>query len=143
MEKDTVDTRQPSQVKDDYWIRASRQQGSYPEATVEGSGKWMVFVSREQIDTVWSTIAEAIRQGRLGRTAKVSTARPNPNSTDPNKHVICIYTYDYEDVEDVKRIRATLRELGITWKIPYKTDVATYAGQYQVRGHTRISTYYE
>lgn len=75
--------------------------------------------------------------------AKVSTARPNPNAKNPNEHVICVYTYDYRDRGDVDRIRAALRDLGITWKIPYKTDAATRAGQYQVRGHTRISTYYE
>ncbi len=143
MGKDTVDTRQPSHVTDDYWIYAYRQQGAYPEAAEEGSGKWMVFVPRDKIDGVWNTIAEAIRQGKLGDSAKVSTARPNRNAINSNEHVICVYTYDYRDVEDVKRIRATLREMGIVWKIPYKTDAATYAGQYRVRGHTRISTYYE
>lgn len=139
----TRDDSNPSGVTNIHWLYAHRQQGSYPEATEEGSGKWMVFVPREQIDNVWLIIAEAIRQGKLGNSAKVSTARPNPNSTNQNDHVICVYTYDYRDLEDVKRIRSTLRELGITWKIPYKTDAATYAGQYQVRGHRRISTYYE
>lgn len=143
MDEETINTRRPSQVTGDYWIYAERQQGSYPEATDEGSGKWMVFVTRDKIDSVWNTIADAIRQGKLGDEAKVSTARPNPNAANEKEHVICIYTYDYRDVEDVKRIRATLRDLGISWKIPYKTDAVTYAGLYQVRGHKRISTYYE
>ncbi len=137
------DDRRPSQVTNDYWIYAYRQQGFYPEGTEEGSGKWMVFVPRDKVDSMWHIIAEAVRQGRLGRSAKVATARPNRNAINPNEHVICVYTYNHEDVEDVMRIRATLRELGITWKIPYKTDSATRAGLYQVRGHTRISKYYE
>jgi len=41
------------------------------------------------------------------------------------------------------RIRDELRNLGIIAKIPYKSDEDTMIGKYRVRGHTRISKYYE
>ena len=79
----------------------------------------------------------------LGEESKVSTAKENPNTNDSNKKVICVYTYDYTDKEDVMKIREALRNIGIKNKIPYKTDNATIKGQYQVRGYKRISVYYE
>ena len=48
------------------------------------------------MDSMWSGVADAVRAGRLGDAAKVSTARPNPNAQDPAMHVICVYTYDAE-----------------------------------------------
>jgi hypothetical protein len=78
----------------------------------------------------------------LGGSAKVSTAKPNPLATG-RQRVICVYTYDWADEKDVKRIREELRKLGITNKIPYKADQDTASGKYQKRGCTRISKYYE
>ncbi len=68
---------------------------------------------------------------------------PNPNARDPNMRVICVYTYDWMDEKDVRRVREELREIGIARKIPYKSDQDTLDGKYQVSGHTRISKYYE
>lgn len=133
-----------SQVTDAYWIHAERKTGKYPEAeATERSGKWLIFVPLENINEVWERVRRATEEGRLGDSAKVATARPNPNAVDPTKKVICVYSYDWKDREDVMRIRAELRALGITWKIPYKADVDTDAGKYRVAGHTRISKYYE
>ena len=36
--------------------------------------------------------------------------------------LICVYTYNFEDLDDVRRVRLRLRELGYIKKIPYKTD---------------------
>jgi hypothetical protein len=130
-----------SEVTDVYWLHAARQIGDYPAAT-ENSGKWLVFVPLSQIDEVWANIKLATEEGRLGSSAKVATARANPTAAD-DKKVVCVYTYDWTDEGDVKRLREELRELGITWKIPYKADQDTFAGRYVVRGHKRISKYYE
>lgn len=140
--KKEVLERKPSQVTDAYWIHAERKTGKYPEAT-DRSGKWLIFVPLEKVDEVWERIKTATEDGRLGDSAKVATARPNPNAIDAAKKVICVYSCDWEDREDVMRIRAELRVLGITWKIPYKTDEDTSSGKYRVAGHTRISKYYE
>jgi hypothetical protein len=131
----------PSQVSEDFWIFAQRRTGGYPPATTR-SGKWLLFVPRDQVDEVWSKVELVLDEGRLGDIAKVSTTRPNRNASDPENHVICVYTYDSEDVEDVMRIRQVLRDMGFTNKIPYKTDEATLAGRYRVRGDRNVSKYY-
>lgn len=112
-------------------------------ARMPGSGKWLVFVDRTQVDDIWARIKRATEEGKLGAGAKVSTAKTNPNSTDISKNVICVYTYDWTDKEDVMRIREELRQIGITWKIPYKSDLDTIRGKYRVKGDRRISKYFE
>ena len=78
----------------------------------------------------------------MGIAAKVSTALPSPLSTKSNTHVICVYTHDWTDEEDVMRVREELRKLGIVSNIPYKADIDTLEGKYRVSGHTRISKYH-
>jgi hypothetical protein len=125
-----------------YWIYAMRKRGKYPEATSR-SGKWLVFVNIEEIDEVWDKIKKATEEGKLGSDAKVATAIPNPNATNSETKVICVYTYDYADEKDVNRVREELRKLGITKKIPYKADEDTNKGKYAIRGDKKISKYYE
>jgi len=132
----------PSETTDVYWLHAIRQTGTYPQHTANG-GKWLIFVDVTEVDRLWETIKCATEEGKLGSAAKVSTAKPNPNAKDPNQKVICVYTYNWTDEEDVMRIRQALRELGITQKIPYKSNSDTFAGKYASRGHRRISKYYE
>jgi len=137
-----IDHRNPSEVTDAYWLRAERKSGRYPKYT-ERSGKWLIFVPIAAIDEVWKKIKVATEKGLLGGASKVATARPSPNATSPKTKVICVYTYDWSDEKDVKRIREELRTLGINAKIPYKADDDTLAGKYSNRGDKRISTYYE
>ena len=132
----------PSEVTDSYWLYAERKEGTYPEHS-ENGGKWLIFVQLSLVDAVWEKIKRATEEGKLGSSAKVATARPNPNATNPNTKVICVYTYDWTDETDVKRVREELRQLGITSKTPYKADKETYSGIYANRGNKRISKYYE
>lgn len=132
----------PSEVTDTYWIDAIRKKGKYPKTT-QRSGKWLVFVDAKNVDKVWAKIKKATEEGKLGSSAKVATAKPNPNATNPETKVICVYTYDWADEKDVKRIREELKKIGIANKIPYKSDEDTLSGKYRVRGHTRFSKYYE
>jgi len=147
----------PSEATDWYWIFASRKKGEYPrsddwvfalggtgrrpECTPRG-GKWLIFVNVKDVDEVWAKIKKATEEGRLGAETKVSTVKPKPTDIGYKKgeHVICVYTYDWNDEKDVRRIREELRKLGITNKIPYKADED---GRYAARGHKRISKYYE
>ena len=134
----------PSEATKGYWIFASRKKEKYPKPTPR-SGKWLIFVSVEDIDEVWAKIKRATEEGKLGAEAKVSTPKPKPADIGYKKdeHIICVYTYDLTDEKDVKRIREELRKLGITNKIPYKADEDTGKGRYAARGHKRISKYYE
>lgn len=132
----------PSEATDEgYWLFASRKKGEYPERGLKG-GKWLLFANVNDIDELWAKIKKATEEGKLGAEAKVSTPKPKPADIGHKKgeHVICVYTYDYTDEKDVKRIREELRKLGITNKIPYKSDDD---GRYAARGDKRISKYYE
>jgi len=132
----------PTEVTNSYWLYAKSKKGGYPEHT-ENGGKWLIFVPIPQVDEVWEKIKQATEDGKLGDYAKVSTGKPNPNAKDSSTKVICVYTYDWTDEKDAKRVREELRRLGITQKIPYKADNDTLTGKYANRGSTRISKYYE
>ncbi|MBF0571704.1 MAG: DUF1917 domain-containing protein [Candidatus Omnitrophica bacterium] len=131
----------PSQETSECWLFANRLQGTYPPHSKNG-GKWLIFVPIERIDNAWSKIKLATEAGKLGEESKVATAKVNPNTTNSNVKVICVYTYDWTDEEDVMRIRQELRQLGITRKIPYKADEDTDSGRYANKGKGRISKYY-
>jgi hypothetical protein len=133
------DDSPPSQVTGDYWIYAWRHEGSYPQPT-ERSGKWLLFVPSEKIDAAWATIKRATEQGRLGDSAKAAAARPNALAIDAQKKVICVYTYDGDDRDDVGRVLRELRALGFGARLFWKADAATLAGVYSGAGR-RASRY--
>jgi len=139
--RDSYSDAKPSEVTKEYWIYAERQQGEYPEFTPQ-SGKWLIFVPEKDADEVWAKIKKATEEGKLGGASKVATAKPSPLGRREQK-VICVYTYDWTDEKDARRVREELRKLGITNKIPYKSDEDTLSGKYRSTGHTKISKYYE
>ena len=96
------------------------------------SGKWLIFVTLDELDDAWAKIKKATQDGLLGNSSKAATARSNATAPDPTKKVICVYTYDCEDREDVMRVRQALRDLGFDRPMPYKTDKATLEGRYWV-----------
>lgn len=130
------DDRLPTQVpqRGDVWIEAKRECGGYPADHATRSGKWMVWVKSVGADTVWIGVREATRAGQLGNWAKVATSA-SARTRESGEHVICIYTYDYEDEADVMRVRQALRNLGIRQRIRYKrnidTDQLRYRDNYQ------------
>lgn len=136
------DNRNPSEVTNVYWIYAKRKIGNYPESTIH-SGKWLVFISPERLDVTWRKIRDATEDGKLGDESKTATSKPNLLAGKSKQKVICVYTYDWTDEEDVKRIREELRRLGIVWKIPYKTDQDTSDGKYRISVHQKIAKWFE
>lgn len=128
----------PSTYDQAPWIYIRAKNKPRLEKT-DNCGKWLVFVDLESVDEVWQKIALAVYKGELGISAKVSTAMATPPD---KKRVICVYSYDYTDKDDVMRIRQKLRDLDITWKIGYKTDAATKAGNYYKKGQ-RVCIYWE
>src|SRR5438105_2707943 len=113
----------PSQEQNALWIQVWSPTGRH-EAS-HRAGKWLVFVPRTELDGAWETISEATRAGRLGPAAKVSTARQRPGSKNRHEGVVCIYTRDWHDKKDIRRVREALRRLGFTKRLRYKTDDAT------------------
>jgi len=78
---------------------------------------------------IWARIARAVWDGRLGHAAKVATWRPTPSRMQKRgekpSQVVCVYTKDCSDVEDLQRVLVALRELGIREVLKYKADAVT------------------
>ena len=113
----------PSSEPDAFWIMET---GGDWHGTGR-TGKWLVFVSWDLVDEMWCRIRRVVRKGKLGLGAKVST-RAHPRASDVA--VICVYTRDADDKDDVMYVRRELVKLGVTWKTPYKMDADTHAGRY-------------
>jgi hypothetical protein len=123
----------PSMTTQMYWI-VQDAPGVDPEAIQdELAGKWLIFLPPEEVDDAWRKVRDATWRGELGISAKVSTAKPNPDSRD-NMKVIYVYTPDWRDEEDVMRVRERLRELGFVDRLGYKRNIETFQGQYSQKG---------
>ena len=108
----------------------------------ERVGKWLVFVQPDDVDKIWEKIKKATEVDLLGVTSKVSAAAGSKSYSGSKQHVICVYTDDWTDEKDVMRVREELRKLGITKKIPYKSDEDTLSGKYAKKGYKNISKYF-
>lgn len=90
-------------------------------------GKWMLFVFPNKVDAVWKTVVQGTIEGKLGSSAKVAT---DDGGTDRAQRLICVYTEDFSDVQDVKRVLQGLYELDLVVDpadgdgrpVYYKTD---------------------
>ncbi|KAK4539572.1 hypothetical protein LTR36_010849 [Oleoguttula mirabilis] len=96
--------------------------------TATTCGKWMFFPAPDDLPRTWRLIAEATAAGKLGPTSKVATH--DPAAPKPER-VICVYTYDFTDERDVRRVLDELVELGLCSAgsargIFYKCDAWTY-----------------
>ncbi|KAK6429008.1 hypothetical protein LTR95_014845 [Oleoguttula sp. CCFEE 5521] len=105
----------------------------------ETSGKWMLFPGPSDLPRVWRLIAEATAAGELGPTSKVGTWEP---ANDKTGTLICVYTYHFTDLDDVRRVLDKLAHLGLVIPklktIYYKCDAYTYLdlgsnNQYKIR----------
>ncbi|NYT05333.1 MAG: DUF1917 domain-containing protein [Methanomicrobiales archaeon] len=99
----------------------------------ERGGKWLIFADRDHADALWKSVRDATAEGRLGISARVSTVKPNPDARD-ERIVIYVHTADWEDEDDVMRVRDVLRELGVEQRIGYKRNIETYHGEYSEKG---------
>ncbi|KAI0121641.1 hypothetical protein BJ170DRAFT_130431 [Xylariales sp. AK1849] len=93
------------------------------------SGKWMLFCPVHSVNDVWGTVAEATATNELGIAAKVATRRDVDQRTE---RLICVYTADFADKADVKRVALKLKQLGLYQAngkpLYYKPDAYTYLG---------------
>jgi len=90
------------------------------------SGKWLIFHPTSEIDAAWAKIWKACGKKLLGSGCKVSTLRSRKSD---GKHVICCYTDDYENKEDVLRVRWALWDLGYRLPLYYKSDEMSRRGE--------------
>ncbi|KAI4113143.1 MAG: hypothetical protein LQ345_005806 [Seirophora villosa] len=94
------------------------------------SGKWMLFPSPDDVNSQWALVAEATVNRELGTAAKVA---PDSGDGDRNPRLICVYTKDFSDMDDVKRVLERLVELGLVKRkddrgIYYKANAFTELG---------------
>lgn len=116
------------------WSRVFAKSIKKPKDTLK-SGKWLIFCDKYEKDFIWDKIQKATQNDELGFASKIS------NNDNNEKNVICVYTADADDEHDVMLVRASLRNLGITKKIPYKTNDATKRGEYASEGK-KVSKYF-
>ncbi|POS80931.1 hypothetical protein DHEL01_v200698 [Diaporthe helianthi] len=95
------------------------------------TGKWMLFIEPASVNEVWAIVAGATARNELGIAAKVAP-REEPGS--PRERLVCIYTYDFRDKDDIARVLHRLRQLELVRDraggrpIYYKADAFTYLG---------------
>lgn len=99
------------------------------------TGKWMLFPSAGDVDEFWAAVAGATVRGDLGISAKVATYDDTAGgrwSNNSKPRLLAIYTRDYEDRDDVRRVLEKLVDLGVVRKegmpVYYKFDALTYLG---------------
>ncbi|KAF1973312.1 DUF1917-domain-containing protein [Bimuria novae-zelandiae CBS 107.79] len=94
------------------------------------SGKWMLFLSLEELTRVWRLIVDGVINNRLGPVAKVA-----PEQGKPGERLICIYTKDFRDKDDIRRVLQELVSMGVTGTgkntIHYKSDPYTCLNIYR------------
>jgi len=88
-------------------------------------GKWLIFINNteEEVLKHWERIKERTLEGSLGPASKIRNPELGRETL-----VICVYTQDCWDVEDVMRVRGELRNLGYTQTLSYKPNYETLAG---------------
>ena len=91
---------------------------------------------------MWKTLAALHLNGDLGIDAKVATKL---QALGPSQsYVICVYTRDYLNLNDVQRVRKKLKEIGFNKPLAYKPDLYTYLGIYsKTFPGLKASRYYE
>jgi hypothetical protein len=113
-------TARPSDYSAVYWIESKRKQGDYPALT-SNAGEWRVKLTIENVDDVWEKVKIATENGKLGYKSKVST-RPAAGQTHPDERLLCVRTYDADDIEDVERIKKVLIEMRLNTGLIYSRD---------------------
>jgi hypothetical protein len=68
----------------------------------------MLFCDAHVVNVMWETVARATANNELGIAAKVA---PRDGENPKKERLICIYTNDFKDRQDVGRVLQRLREL--------------------------------
>ena len=127
--KSTIDRKLTS-------LRKQTEADLYAAAKEKGhtSGKWMLFPMADDVNRIWSLVATATANGELGHAAKVAT---DDGSGNVRPRLICVYTEDFSDKEDVRRVLERLVDMGLVKRkgpmgeergIYYKADAFTGLG---------------
>lgn len=103
------------------------------------AGKWLVFIKKGQLSRFWAFARLATKEGSLGIGSDV-TLVPR-EGYDNNLRLVRVYTYNWQDKEDVTRISQELLSIGNYVGLYYKTEEDSSAGKYTIKGDKSISKY--
>jgi GNAT superfamily N-acetyltransferase len=108
----------PTEVHDRPWV----SWGDRSDASPWG-GKWVLMVTKD-VDAEWRQVVAAVQEGKLGPAAKVGSAAW-VTEAQASGYPLLVYTDDYRDLGDLRRVLAGLRSLGFDQRAFYKEDAAT------------------
>ena len=91
-ERKVSDAGNPMDEYDNYWLFAYKKRGRKRYVDEQASGKWLVFVHKDQVNEAWGKIRKATEDGLLGDKSKCTMAKENPNALNSDEKVICVYT---------------------------------------------------
>lgn len=93
------------------------------------AGKWIVQTANESVDSLWESVSDLVDSNEIIQT-KVATEHGR-REYGAEKHAIIVYTPNYFDMSDVRRVRDLLTEyVGVERKLPYKPEYYTHKGIY-------------
>ena len=95
-------------------------------------GKWMLFVKEENLEDCWNKLLEGMNK-KVFTTMKCSIPNENNPHNVPGVAAIMVYTYDYQDTEDIKKVLKFLLDNGLDYgeELQYKADYQTRQSKYE------------
>ena len=92
----------------------------------------MLFIERENIEDCWNKLIKGMTAG-VFKVMQCSIPNINNPHNVPNITAIMIFTDDYTDIEDVKRVLKFLLENGLDYgkELNYKADYQTRQRKYE------------
>ncbi len=101
----------PSSMNAIYWIESKPLENG--PAVTPRAGEWLIETTVSEVDALWVKIRTATEEGRLGYKSKVSTS-PAKGQAHTSARLIVVRTVDADNVTDIARVEAVLREMGVT-----------------------------
>lgn len=115
-------------------------------------GKWLIYISCAHVDYCWSRVRQATEAGTLGVSAKISTDWGKAHDLVGmiseglggwRNHVVCVYTADWRNREDVTRVGSRLAAVDAvrTQTLLYKPDAFTRGGTWAGSSPGQVAIY--
>lgn len=96
---------------------------------IELNLKWMLFIEPAFVNEVWATVARATVKNELGIAAKVA---PRAEKGSPKERLVCIYTYDFSDRDDIARVLGRMKQLDLVRTGPGRKPIYYKAGKQEL-----------
>lgn len=91
-------------------------------------GKWQVTAAPQRLEELWPALVADAEAGTIW-AVKAMTQFGYEHLPMYDEHLLTVYTPNYFETDDVKRVREHLRaEHGVTNKLYYKPDIYTAKG---------------